>query len=225
LNLMVRNLPFRRPLRRALEQAGYTLIETLVAMSLLVIVIGALADGFTSASKTQTDQTARADDQESARLALDRLRRDIHCASAGSVSERTAGDPTQGYTLNLTVNPNQCLAVTAGGGAGVAVGGVASDGVQWCTVPISGATNRYAMYRTVVTTCDAADAVFQVDYVTEPQVWDVVCGANQSNLETVSIDLEVNRDIETRPDRTYALTDRITLRNDTAQTGAQSGLC
>ena len=187
-------------------------------MTILVVVIGALADGFTSASKTETDQTARADDQESARQALDRLRRDIHCSSAASVTERTSGVPTAGYTLNLTVNPNQCLAVTAGAGAGVGGGG--SDGVQWCTLPISGSTNRYAMYRTVVSSCDAADAVFQVDYVTQPDVWDVVCGTNDSRLETVSIELGVNRDIDTRPGRTYHLTDQIALRNDTAKTGA-----
>jgi prepilin-type N-terminal cleavage/methylation domain-containing protein len=215
---MHRSPPRHRPFRRAFEQAGYTLIETLVAMTLLVIVIGAIADGFASASKTQTDQTALAGDQESARMALDRLRRDIHCASAAQVA---TGVPAGGYTLNLTVNPGQCLAVTAGGGAGV----LGSSGVQWCTVPINGSTTRYALYRTVVTTCDAADAVFQVDYVTQPNIWVVVCGANQSNLETVTIDLSVNRDILTRPDRTYGLTDRIALRNDTAKTGAQSGLC
>jgi prepilin-type N-terminal cleavage/methylation domain-containing protein len=213
---MDRSLPRHRRLRRAFEQAGYTLIETLVAMTLLVIVIGAIADGFTNASKTQTDQTARANDQEAARTALDRLRRDIHCASAALV---TPGVPTGGYTLNLTVNPGQCLAVTAGAQAN------GTSGVQWCTVPINGATNRYAMYRTVVSSCDAADAVFQVDYITQPNVWNVVCGAHQSNLETVTIDLDVNRDINTRPDRTYGLTDQIALRNDTAKTGAQSGLC
>jgi prepilin-type N-terminal cleavage/methylation domain-containing protein len=217
---MIRMDSCRQVLRRALGQAGYTLVETLVVMTILVVVIGALADGFTSASKTQTDQTARADDQEAARQALDRLRRDIHCASAASVTPRTAGDPTAGYTLNLTVNPNQCLAVTAGGGAGVIVNGVASDGVQWCTVPINGATNRYALYRTVVSACDAADAVFQVDYITQPDVWDVVCGNNDSHLENVSIDMQVNRDIGTRPERTYGLTDQIALRNDTAKTGA-----
>lgn len=215
---MDRSLPRHRQLRRAFEQAGYTLIETLVAMSLLVIVIGALADGFTNASKTQTDQTARANDQEAARTALDRLRRDIHCSSAALVNERTSGDPTQGYTLNLTVNPNQCLAVTAGNITGLPGG---SDGVQWCTVPIGGSTVRYALYRTIVTTCDAADAIFQVDYVTQPDVWDVVCGDNDSHLENVSIALSVNRDILTRPGRTYGLTDQIALRNDTAKSGAQ----
>ena len=87
-------------------------------------------------------------------------------------------------------------------------------------MPINGATNRYALYRTVVSACDAADAVFQVDYITQPDVWDVVCGNNDSHLENVSIDMQVNRDINTRPGRTYALTDQIALRNDTAQTGA-----
>jgi prepilin-type N-terminal cleavage/methylation domain-containing protein len=217
---MVSMASSRLLLRRALGQAGYTLVETLVVMTILVVVIGALADGFTSASKTETDQTARADDQESARQALERLRRDIHCSSAASVTPRTAGVPTAGYTLNLTVNPNQCLAVTAGGGAGVIVGGIASDGVQWCTVPISGTTNRYGLYRTVVNACDAADAVFQVDYVTQPNVWDVVCGTNDSRLETVSVDLAVNRAFNTRPGRTYDLKDQIALRNDTAKTGA-----
>jgi len=202
----------RRLLSRALGQAGYTLVETLVVMSILVLVIGAIADGFTSASKVQTDQTARADDQESARQALERLRRDIHCASAAAFTANAQG----GYTLNLTVDPGQCLAVTTG--AGVAQSG--SDGVQWCTVPVVGSTSRYKMYRTVVSTCDAADAVFQVDYVTRGDVWDVVCGDNDSFLESVTIDLPVNRDIATRPDRTYTLTDQIALRNDTAQTGA-----
>jgi prepilin-type N-terminal cleavage/methylation domain-containing protein len=202
-------------LSRALGQAGYTLVETLVVMTILVVVIGAIADGFTSASKVQTDQTARASDQESARTALERLRRDIHCASAAAVGPNAQG----GNTLNLTVDPGQCLAVTTGSGAGY----LGSDGVQWCTVPVAGSTNRYKMYRTIVSTCDAADAVFQVDYVTTGDVWEVVCGDNASHLETVSIDMPVNRDIVKRPGRTYELTDQIALRNDTAETGSHLG--
>jgi prepilin-type N-terminal cleavage/methylation domain-containing protein len=212
------SIRFRFLLRRALSQGGYTLVETLVVMSILVVVIGAIADGFTSASKTQTDQTARADDQQAARQALERLRRDIHCASAATVTPTDQLDASKGYTLNLTVDPDQCLAVTAGNG----VNGQLSDGVQWCTVPVAGSPNRYAMYRTIVSACDAADAVFQVDYVTKTngEVWQKVCGDHDSHLESVSIDLPVNRDIETRPDRTYDLQDQIALRNDTAQTGS-----
>jgi len=207
---MIRMDSCRLLLRRALGQAGYTLMETLVVMSILVIVIGAIADGFTSASKAETDQVSRADDQEAARQALDRLRKDIHCASAASVGSNAQG----GYTLNLTVGPNQCIAVTAGPQAGVGL----SDGVQWCTVQID--TNRYVLYRTIVHACDATDAVFQVDHITQANVWQMACGANLSHLQAVVIDLPVNRDFATRPGRTYELTDRISLRNDTAQSGA-----
>jgi len=210
--VMIRMDSCRLLLRRALGQAGYTLMETLVVMSILLIVIGALADGFTSATKTETDQTARADDQQAARQALERLRRDIHCASAATVTANAQG----GQTLNLTVDPGQCLAVTAGTGAGNEL----SDGVQWCTVPIGASGTRYGLYRTIVHACDAADAVFQVDYITQANLWAVVCGDNDSHLESVSIDLPVNRDIDTRPGRTYELTDKIALRNDTATTGA-----
>lgn len=216
--MMVRMDSCRLLLRRALGQAGYTLMETLVVMSILLIVIGALADGFTSASRAQTDQTARADDQEAARQALDRLRKDIHCASAASV---TAPDATGAQTLNLTVNPGYCVAVTAGGGAGVVnANGVQSDGVQWCTVAIGPSGTRFGLYRTIVHACDAADAVFQVDYVTQGNIWTMSCGSNDSHLQAVAVDLPINRDIATRPGRTYELTDRISLRNDTASTGA-----
>jgi prepilin-type N-terminal cleavage/methylation domain-containing protein len=211
LRLMVRSGPRSSVLRRVAGQAGYTLIETLVVMSLLVIVIGALADGFTSASKTEYDQTARADDQEAARMALERMRKDIHCASSAHVQQTldSNGNPVvpTGYTLNLTVNPNQCVGVTTSG----------SDGVQWCTVSIGGSTTHYALYRTVTTACDAADAVFQVDHVTQPNVWTKVCSS--ALLEGIAIDLPVNRDILTRPGRTYELTDTIALRNDTANSG------
>jgi len=195
---------------RLLCQTGYTLVETLVVMTLLVIVIGSVADAFSSASKTEVDQTARANDQEAARLTLQRLRRDIHCASAARVQQTTYADGTTGFILNLAVDPNICIAVTTS----------ASNTVQWCTVQKDSTGNRFGVYRTISGNCSAADAVFQVDYVTQPNVWAQACGPNSSHLQAVEIDLPVNRDIATRPERTYRLTDRISLRNDTAFTGA-----
>jgi prepilin-type N-terminal cleavage/methylation domain-containing protein len=187
---------------RLVSQAGYTLIETLVVMTLLVIVIGSVADAFSSASKTEVDQTARASDQEAARLALQRLRRDIHCASAARVQQTTYPDGTTGFILNLAVDPDICIAVTTS----------ASNTVQWCTVAKDSTGTRYGVYRTISGLCDAADAVFQVDYITKPDIWTMVCPPTL--LQAVYTDMPVNRNPTTRASRTYDLQDTISLRND-----------
>lgn len=176
-------------------QAGYTLIETLVVLSLLVVVIGAIADGFVSASHAEVDQTSRASDQQNARQALERLRRDIHCASSAIVVPGVNSSK-----LLLSVNPGQCLGVSSG-----------SDGVQWCTASVNGSTTRYALYRTVVTACDSADAVFQVDYLTSPDIWTKACSTD--HLAGVTVSMPVNRDPVKRPGRTYTAADTISLRN------------
>jgi len=193
-------------------EAGYSLVEMLTVMVIMSIVFSGITQIFVSGSKAQTEQDNRFQAQLATRLAMDKIRKDIHCASAAPSGANAQG----GYTLNLTVNPGYCVAVTAGSGAGV----LNSDGVQWCTVPIGTSGTRFGLYRTIVHACDAADAVFQVDYVTQGNVWTMACGANSSHLQAVVIDLPVNRDIATRPGRTYELTDRISLRNDTASTGA-----
>jgi type II secretory pathway pseudopilin PulG len=187
---------------RLLCQTGYTLVETLVVMTLLVIVIGSVADAFSSASKTEVDQTARANDQEAARLTLQRLRRDIHCASAARVQQTTYADGTTGFILNLAVDPNICIAVTTS----------ASNTVQWCTVQKDSTGNRFGVYRTISGNCSAADAVFQVDYVTQAQIWKMSCPS--TGLQAVETTMPVNRNPLTRADRTYTLEDRIALRND-----------
>jgi prepilin-type N-terminal cleavage/methylation domain-containing protein len=191
---------------RLLSQAGYTLVETLVVMTLLLIVIGSVADAFSSASKTEVDQTARATDQESARLTLQRLRRDLHCASAAQVQQTRDSNGVVisplGYTLNLAVDPSICIAVTTS----------ASNTVQWCTVQKDSIGQRYGVYRTISGNCNASDAVFQVDFVTKPDIWTMVCPA--SGLQAVAVDMPVNRDPVTRAGRTYELQDTIALRND-----------
>ena len=196
--------------RRLSAQAGYTLIELIVVMALLGVIMGAIAVGFTSASRAQSDEVARADDQESARQALERMRTDIHCAS-GALAQPTLdslGNPTgTGYTLQLSVTQNQCSGVTTG-----------SNGVQWCSVSVGGSTTRYAVYRTVSGNCDEADAVFQVDYITSygaitgGDFWSLpACSAGR--LQAVTVNMPVNRTPVTRPDATYDLTDTIAMRN------------
>jgi len=196
-------VPGMRVLRRRLRPAssragesGYALVELLIVMVVLFIVMGALTDGFVSASRTEVDQTQRADDQQGARQALERMRKDIHCASGASV-EQTAS----GYILNLTETANVCAGVTT-----------STSGVQWCSSSVGGSTTRYAVYRTVTGTCDASDADFQVDYITTANIWSTPTCAT-GRLPTVAVNMPVNRNVASAPNETYDLQDSIALRN------------
>src|SRR6202162_3637625 len=73
----------RRVLRRIMGgQHGYSLIELLVTMVILVIVLGSLTTVFTSGSSAEATLNRRFQAQQNARLGLDRIRVDIHCATA-----------------------------------------------------------------------------------------------------------------------------------------------
>jgi prepilin-type N-terminal cleavage/methylation domain-containing protein len=186
---------------RALEgSAGYTLVEVIIVMALLLTVCGALADGFASASRAEVDQTQRASDQEAARLSLDRMRRDIHCASGATVTPTTSGGtPNGGYILTLTETANVCPTVTT-----------ASAGIQWCTIPIS--AQRFQLYRENSGNCDGINSTFEEDYVTAGNVWSLpTCSTGQ--FPSVAIDMPVNRDPFNRAARVYELKDQIALRN------------
>ena len=78
-------------------QAGYTLIELLVVMTLLGLIMGALASGFTSATRTMTYQTRPSERPRVGPERLsERMRTDIHCAS-GAEAQPTLdalGNPT-----------------------------------------------------------------------------------------------------------------------------------
>jgi prepilin-type N-terminal cleavage/methylation domain-containing protein len=77
--------------RRAAEaQGGFTLPEVLVVLAIVGIVIVGITQLFTSALKSQTDQTRRANAQQDARVALDQLRRELHCASALSYNSASS---------------------------------------------------------------------------------------------------------------------------------------
>lgn len=57
-------------------------MELLVTVTILGVVLGGMTTLFLSASTAQIDQTRRVGAQQNARLALDGLRREIHCARA-----------------------------------------------------------------------------------------------------------------------------------------------
>src|SRR5918999_776283 len=63
-------------------EEGYTLVELIAVMAILLTVLTALTALFASGAKAELDANRRFEAQQEARLAVDRMRREIHCASA-----------------------------------------------------------------------------------------------------------------------------------------------
>ena len=127
---------------RATAQDGFTLVEMLVVMAILGTVIAGLAVMFSGALNSQSDQTNRAEVQQDARLGLDRMRREIRCASDITTP---SGYPASTVTISLG---SYCP--TAGG---------AATTVTWCTKdkngttpPVAGA-QPYTLWRYTGSTC------------------------------------------------------------------------
>jgi len=90
----------RKRFRFLARQGGYTLIELMVVMIILAVIVGALSTAFVSGARSELNANQLFQAQQNARLALDRLRQELHCASSVSsangvaVSTITATLPT-----------------------------------------------------------------------------------------------------------------------------------
>jgi prepilin-type N-terminal cleavage/methylation domain-containing protein len=193
----------RNAMTRARSERGYTLVELIIVMIILLVIVGGLADGFASATKAEADQSNRASDQQNARQALERMRLDIHCALSAQPASPIvdASGNTTGYLLTLPQPNPDCPGVQPAGGTAA---------VQWCTVEET--PTRYKLYRSLVDCTVPADATFQVDYVTQANIWPATT-CTPGEYPTVGVDMPVNRNPVTRPGRTYELKDAIAIRN------------
>src|SRR5256886_8341659 len=126
-----------RRLRRA---DGFTIVELIVAMTILGIVLAALVGSFTTGLRHEVDQTRREQAYANSRIALQRLRVDVHCASntVPQVNQNAYG----GFTPTLS----QKHQGQDGWGPRVIPPGDTPSGGQWCTVPYSGSTTRFVLY-------------------------------------------------------------------------------
>jgi prepilin-type N-terminal cleavage/methylation domain-containing protein len=87
------------------EEAGYTMLELLMVLAILGTVVGALTTLFVQATNAEFESNRRFQAQQSARVAIDKMRREIHCASA-----ITPAGATNSISVTL---PSQCP--TSGG--------------------------------------------------------------------------------------------------------------
>jgi prepilin-type N-terminal cleavage/methylation domain-containing protein len=176
------------------DQRGFTLIELITALGMLLIVITALSGVLISATNIEADMNRRFSSQINARIALDQLRREIHCAISVSPIA-PAVSVAQGVTIVLG---SRCPSATGG------------TTVSWCT---SGSGTRWALYREVGPTCSSASPRKAVDYLTDGNVF-TFTNQSTSSLAYVSVALSVNTN-SASGEIDYRLTDDIVLRNST----------
>jgi prepilin-type N-terminal cleavage/methylation domain-containing protein len=187
------------------EEHGYTLVELLVVMLILGVVVSGLTAVFVSGSSASVDLNRRFAAQQQARMALDRIRTDIHCATAAQAQTISSYPGVKFAVAN-------CYAST--------------PTVSWCAVQVTASPPRYALYRTTGTTnvCMSSDAsrVLVADYLTTSSAF-TTSTIPQYSLQTVGVDFNVSIHPTTKTRDVYRLTDSIVARNSTRC--ATSGGC
>jgi prepilin-type N-terminal cleavage/methylation domain-containing protein len=183
--------------KRCCEERGFGLIELLVVLSLLGAIIGATLIVFTSALGSESDLTQRVRAQEQARLALERMRRDVHCAS-GIVVETHS---TTSVTLNISSACPSALGASQ---------------VTWCT-DTTGTTRR--LYRVNGPTCTGG--IVWAEHLTPDPTsapgftrFFAYTPSSAASLAIITIDFPVDLDPGDAL-RAYRLRDSLTLRNST----------
>ncbi len=176
-------------LRRSASEDGYSLVELLTVLVILGTVLGALTGLFVSASRAEVDMNERFQAQQNARLALTKMRRDVHCASAATVTATATGS-----RVALTL-------------PSVAVGGCGTAPVNWCTVQL--APGRFGLFRREGSTCGASDVKF-ADHLTIGNAF-VATPRSTSSLATLAVDFRVDANL-TDSRAVYRLQDTLALR-------------
>jgi prepilin-type N-terminal cleavage/methylation domain-containing protein len=204
--------------RRALRpEDGLTLVELLVTLVILGIVLVAITGAFMSGSKAETSVQNREQAQSDARLALSKMRDDIHCAFD---VQSLAANGLGGYTLSLTEFYNQCSTVASHPGSGSTVY------LAWCTLPDPAHADTFDLYR-MNGTCNATGTLMAANIVrpasgwpgNQPgNVWPVPRDCDTGYFKTQAVRLAVNPDA-TAPGPRYELKDEIALRNSVRSVG------
>jgi prepilin-type N-terminal cleavage/methylation domain-containing protein len=171
-------------------EAGYSLVEMLTVMVIMGVVLGGITDVFVSGSKAQAEQDNRFQAELTTRLALDKIRRDIHCATT-----------IQNYTSSF---------------ATLKISGCSGGDVSWCTAAVAGYSNRYRLYRQLGTSCAANTGTMYADYLTTGAVFPtdptIAYTAGCGCLEALAVDFKVSNKGSAVIDA-YELQDSIYLRN------------
>jgi prepilin-type N-terminal cleavage/methylation domain-containing protein len=171
------------------DERGYTLVEMLTVLVIFSTVMAALLTLLVQGTNAELDMNNRFQAQQDARLALDKLRREAHCASAVTVSSPSS------VTLSL---PSYC---PTGNGS-----------VTWCTSSVG--SSRYGLFRKTGAACDAT-GVRWADHLTSANVFSYAA-QSPTSLAKLSVDFPIDLKPSRTVDL-YELKDDIVLRNSVRQ--------
>jgi prepilin-type N-terminal cleavage/methylation domain-containing protein len=170
---------------RPSDEGGYSLVEMITVMAILGIVLGGLTTMFHAGMRAEVRASKELQAQQNARLALDRIRRDLHCASATTA---VPGVPVSTIVVTLPVGcPGSALLVT-----------YATESV---------ATGRWKLTRAA----DLGSPVTVADYLTSSTIFTYYVPA-AGTLGRLRVDIPVNLD-PTDTSTEWRLQDDIVLRN------------
>ena len=178
----------RARLRR--DERGYSVVELIISMSILGSVMTSVSVLLVSATNSEVDMNRRFQAQTEARLGLDLMRREVHCAMSVSPAGASA-------SVTLTI-PATCP--TSGG----------NTSITWCTV--ANGANRWGLWRYPGTSCSGTGKRM-ADYVTASSIF-VYTGQSTSSLAKLNVRLPINIK-PANPKLLYNLEDDIVLRNST----------
>lgn len=212
--------PPRRLRARAAAEGGFTLVELIVTLAILLIVVASLSSVLVSATHTEVDANNRFQAQEQARTGLAHLTRELHCASSVTVTN-TAGTSlaagSSGSRIAATL-PSSC---TTSGGVTLFV--------TWCTSASTLNTSDWALYRVTSTSsaplCSASGKVKWADYLTTSTPFclpstTAACGSPpvlrpSGSLPMLHVTMPVNLKGPSSTIEGYNVVDDIALRNGT----------
>ena len=171
----------------------------LIVLSILTTVMAGLTTLFVQGSNAELDMNNRFQAQLNARLALDKVRREIHCGSVAT--------PAGQSSLIVVTLPSYCK--------------TGSGSITWCTRSIG--TSRFGLYRVPGAPGTCTGGVKWADYLTPtasaPGCSGALCiftytAQSATSLARMHVDFPVN----VKPVKTvelYELQDDIVLRNST----------
>lgn len=174
----------------ARSERGYSLVELVTSMAILGSVIASLSALLVSATNAEVDMNQRFQAQTQARLGLDRLRREVHCAM--SITPTGASS-----SITLTI-PATCP--TSEG----------QTALTWCTV--ANGTNGWDLWRYHGSSCSGTGRKW-ADHLTAASIFSYT-PPSVEKLATLNVRLPVSTK-PSEPSLLYTLDDDIVLRNST----------